>query len=70
MKRILLVLVAGVVLSSCSKTYTCTCTSVLPDGTVTSVEPHSISGTKSGSEDKCKQFDHVVGNITTTCQLN
>lgn len=70
MKRMLLVLVAGVALASCSKTYTCTCTSVQPDGTVTNVQTRSINGTKGKSEDKCKQFDNINGSVTTTCQLN
>ena len=70
MKRMLLVVIVGVALSSCSKTYTCTCTSVQPDGTVTEVQTKSISGTKGKSEEKCSQFDNVNGNITTTCLLN
>lgn len=70
MKRMLLAGIAAIALSSCNKTYTCTCTSVQPDGTVTGVETQSISGTKGKSEEKCKQFDHVNGNVTTTCQLN
>lgn len=71
MKRMLLVAIVGVaLLSSCTKTYTCTCTSVQPNGTVTGVETRSISGTKGDSEEKCKQFDNVNGNVTTTCLLN
>ncbi len=70
MKRMLLVVIVGVALSSCSKTYTCTCTSVQPNGTVTDVTTKSISGTKGNSEEKCKQFNNVNANITTTCLLN
>ncbi|WP_162903346.1 hypothetical protein [Taibaiella koreensis] len=70
MKRMLLAVAAVIALSSCSKTYTCTCTSVMPNGTVTDVKTQSLNGTKDGSEEKCKQFDNVRGDITTTCQLN
>ena len=70
MKRMLLVVVAGIALSSCTKSYTCTCTTVQPDGTVTDVQTRSLTGTKDNSEEKCKQFDNVNGNQTTTCLLN
>ncbi|MFT4062319.1 MAG: hypothetical protein QM642_08185 [Edaphocola sp.] len=73
MKRLLpAALVFGVVAVaiSCTKEYTCTCTSVQTDGTVTVVEKKAISGTKGGAEKKCKQFDNVLGNITTTCLLD
>ncbi len=69
MKKVLLVAVIGVAISSCTKNYTCTCTSVKPDGTVVGVETRSISGSKDDSEEKCKQFDNVNGSTTTTCLL-
>jgi len=73
MKRVLLasVVIAGLgILGSCSKNYTCTCTSVLPDGTVTNTTMENLTGSKSGAEKACKQRDNVNGNTTTTCLIN
>lgn len=70
MKRMLFVAIAAVLFASCSKDYTCTCTSVKPDGTIMNVEKKNISGTKGGSEKKCKQFDNVNNDLTTTCLLD
>jgi hypothetical protein len=73
MKKMLLasVVIAGLaVLGSCSKNYTCTCTSVLPDGTVTNTTKETLSGTKSSAENSCKQRDNVIGNTTTTCLID
>lgn len=73
MKKMLLasVVIAGLAtFASCSKNYTCTCTSVKPDGTVIDVTKETISGRESGAEEKCKQRDHVNGTITTTCLID
>lgn len=70
MKRMLFVAIAAVLLSSCAKDYTCTCTSVKPDGSVMNVERKNMNGTKGKSEEKCKQFDNVNGDITTTCLID
>ncbi|KAA5532481.1 hypothetical protein F0919_16980 [Taibaiella lutea] len=71
MKKMLLVALVGIAgLTSCSKDYTCTCVSVLPDGSQTNTETKTISGTKDGAEKKCKAFDNVNGQVTTTCQLD
>jgi hypothetical protein len=71
MKKMLLVAIAGIaILSSCNKSYNCTCTSVQPDGTVTDLQYRSIKGSKNGAEDDCKKLDNVRGNITTTCLLD
>lgn len=74
MKKV--VLLASVVIAgmaafvSCSKSYTCTCTSVEPNGTVMNVTKESISGTKGGAKDKCKQRDNIYGSLTTTCLID
>jgi hypothetical protein len=73
MKKMLLasVVIAGLAtFASCSKNYTCTCTSVEPNGTVIDVTKETISGRESSAEDKCKQRDHVNGTITTTCLID
>lgn len=70
MKKMLFasVVIAGLAaFSSCSKDYTCTCTSVQADGTVTNTTKETISGTKDGAAKKCSQRDNVNANITTTC---
>ena len=71
MKKLLLVALVGIAsLSSCSKDYTCTCTSVLPDGTTTNTDNKIVKGTKSGAEKDCNAFDNVYNNVTTTCQID
>lgn len=71
MKKMLLVALVGIAgLSSCSKDYTCTCTSVLPDGTKTNTDTKIVKGTKNGAEKDCKAFDNVYNNVTTTCQID
>jgi len=73
MKKMLLasVVIAGMAMfTSCTKDYTCTCTSVSPDGTVTNTTRETISGTKGGAQKKCKQRDNVVNTTTTTCLID
>jgi|GEM_PF-1972335 len=73
MKKMLLAVVAVIsiaLLPSCMKDYVCTCTSVLPDGTVTNVEKKTFSGTRNSAEDDCKTYEHVNGQVTTTCNID
>lgn len=71
MKKMLLVALVGIAgLSSCTKEYTCTCTSVLPDGTTTNTDTRTVSGTKDEAEKDCKALDNVYGNVRTTCQID
>jgi hypothetical protein len=71
MKKMLLVAIAGIaILSSCNKSYICTCTSVQPDGTVTDITSTNIKGSKDGATNKCKESDFVKGNVTTTCLVD
>lgn len=74
MKKVLLasVVIAGMAaFTSCSKNYTCTCTSVQPDGTVTNTTKENISaGRKKNAEETCKQRDNIVATTTTTCLID
>lgn len=70
MKKMLLVAIAGIaILTSCNKTYTCTCTSVKADGTVVDVVPHTVKGSKSGADNDCKAFDNVYDDTRTSCVI-
>jgi hypothetical protein len=74
MKKGLLALTAlaciGLSIASCGKTYTCRCTSLKADGTVTDVQLKSVDGTKDKAERDCKAMDNVYQSVTTTCLLD
>lgn len=72
MKKVLLAaaVVSIAILSSCGKNFTCTCTSVQPDGTVVNVEKMTFHGSRNGADEDCKEYDNVNGNVTTTCNLD
>ena len=68
MKKILLIAaVAGFVMTSCKKDYTCECTTT---GTgSTQVTTFTITDTKSKATDACEGTGSVVGPLTTTCKI-
>lgn len=74
MKKLLFIALIGsglMTLTSCYKSYTCTCTSLMSNGTITNTTKTDISAlSKNKATDKCEESNAVVGQVTTYCALD
>jgi len=59
-------------LTSCTKDYTCTCTSTDSSGTIADIVTTVTynDSKKSDAEDACTNAESTVGTISTTCVLD
>lgn len=74
MKKLLFIALIGLgltTLTSCYKSYTCTCTSQTFNGAITNTTKTDISSlSKNNAIDKCEESNSVVGTVTTYCALD
>lgn len=70
-KKLLFIGFFGVVMTSCSKEYTCECTVHDSNDQVVSTSSTTIKGTKSKATDECAQNEsEQMGSNHTTCHLH